>query len=64
MLWREFGMGTTKKRIIFSITNEQEKKLATLKRTGFYDVPFSELYRHIFDKGIKAMTPTTKPKRG
>ena len=48
-------MATDMKRFTISVTPEMEKSIEKLKKSEFYNKPYSEMYRYILNAGILAI---------
>jgi len=42
------------KRVMVSVSPELEQKLDIIKKKWFYNKPYSEVFRYIFSRGLKA----------
>lgn len=53
-------MATNMNRIMISVPTDIEAEIERLKKTTYYDRPYSEIYRDLIRLGIEKMNEETK----
>ena len=56
-------MSTTMKRFMLCVTPEIEAAAEELKKSSFYDKPYSEIYRYLLSLGLQAAIAETEQQR-
>jgi len=56
-------MATDMKRFTISVTPEMEKSIEKLKKSEFYNKPYSEMYRYILNAGILAIKDVSEQQK-